>query len=77
MAVVAEFFLNEFNDYVASVLRHELSTGRSVELTFNVFNVRLDPQAGLAVVQDELDPERCETVDLTEFASMVEERARG
>ena len=69
-------FLNEFNDYVAGVLRRELSARRHAELTFNIFNVRLDPEAGLATVQDELDRDRSEAVDLSEFARMVEERTQ-
>ncbi|GAA0638104.1 hypothetical protein GCM10009547_48120 [Sporichthya brevicatena] len=76
MTVVTEFFQNEFNEHVASVLRRELDAGRQVELTFNVFNVRLDPQMGVVTVQDELDPNRCEALDLAEFAGMVEERSR-
>lgn len=76
MTVISEFFLNEFNDYVAGVLRRELSAGRHAELTFNIFNVLLDPEAGLATVQDELDPDRSEVVDLAEFARMVEERPK-
>lgn len=73
MAVISEFFLNEFNDYVASVLRRELAARRHAELTFNIFNVQLDPEAGLATVQDELDPERSEVISLAELARMVEE----
>lgn len=76
MTVISEFFLNEFNDYVAGVLRRELSARRHAELTFNIFNVLLDPEAGLATVQDELDPDRSEVVDLAEFARMVEERSQ-
>jgi len=76
MTVVSEFFLNEFNDYVAGVLRRELSARRHAELTFNIFNVLLDPDAGLATVQDELDPARSEVVDLAEFARLVEVRSQ-
>lgn len=76
MTVISEFFLNEFNDYVAGVLRREFSAGRHAALTFNIFNVVLDPEAGLATVQDELDPDRSEVVDLAEFARMVEERSQ-
>lgn len=76
MTVISEFFLNEFNDYVAGVLRRELSARRHTELTFNIFNVLLDPEAGLATVQDELEPDRSEVIDLSEFARMVEERSQ-
>lgn len=76
MTVIAEFFLNEFNDYVGGVLRRELSARRHAELTFNIFNVMLDPEAGLATVQDELDPDRSQVVELAEFARMVEERSQ-
>lgn len=76
MTVIAEFFLNEFNDYVAGVLRREFAAHRHAELTFNIFNVVLDPDAGLATVQDELDPDRIEVLDLAEFARMVEERSQ-
>lgn len=75
MTVISEFFLNEFNDYVAGVLRRELSARRHAELTFNIFNVLLDPEAGQATVQDELDPDRSDVIDLAEFTRMVEERS--
>ena len=76
MTVIEEFSLNEFDHYVAGVLGRKLAARRRAEHTFNIFNVVLDPDAGLATVQDELDPDRSEVVALTEFARMVEERSQ-
>lgn len=73
MSVVSEFFLNEFNPYVADVLRRGIADGAPAYFTFNVFNVNLDPVVGLVTVEDELDPERVETLPLDDFARMVEE----
>lgn len=75
--LITEFFLTEFNDYVAAVLRRELSAHRRAELTFNIFDVRLDPDARLATVMDVLDPDRSQEIDLSEFARMVGERSAG
>jgi len=75
MSVVSEFFLNEINGYVRDVLRRELATDRPAYLTFNIFNVRLDPDAELATIKDELDPDRAATVNLSEFAQMIEEHS--
>jgi hypothetical protein len=75
MTVVSEFFLNEFNEHVREVLRRELASGRHSYLTFNVFNVRLDPEAGFVTVEDELDPNRREVVDLAEFARLIKEHS--
>jgi len=75
MTVLSDFFLNEFNEHVQDVLRRELASGRHSYLTFNVFNVRLDPDAGFTTVEDELDPARTEAVDLSEFAQLIEEHS--
>lgn len=73
MSVLTAFFVNEFNKHVRDVLRREFASAQPSYLTFNVFNVRLDPEAGLVTVEDELDPDRVETIDLKDFARMVEE----
>ena len=56
MSVISEFFLNEFNEYVGGVLRRELAARRHAELTFNLFDVVLDPDCEVATVQDVLIP---------------------
>lgn len=73
VSVVSEFFLNEFDAYVRDALRRALAAGRPAYLTLSIFNVRLDPEAALATIEDELDPDPEETVNLAEFARMVEE----
>jgi hypothetical protein len=74
MSVVAEFFEHEFNEHVRTVLERELDTGRPAYLTFNIFNVRLDPDAGTATVEDELDPDREETLPITAFARRIQDQ---
>lgn len=75
MSVLTEFFANEFDDYVRDRVYQEVHAGRQACLTFNIFNVLLDPEAGVATVEDVLDPDRTETVNLDEFARMIEEAA--
>ncbi|MCP4655139.1 MAG: hypothetical protein GY856_06935 [bacterium] len=75
MSVLTEFFANEFDDYVRDRVRQELHAGRHAYFTFNIFNVRLDPEAAVATVEDVLDPDRTETVNLDEFTRMIEEAA--
>lgn len=41
-------------------------------LTYNVFNLRLDFDARLAIIEDDLDPGREEQLPLDEFAAAVE-----
>lgn len=72
MSVVAEFFENEFNEYVREVLRRELDAERAAYLTFNIFNVRIDPGLALVTIEDELDPDREESLEVAEFRTMVE-----
>lgn len=73
MSVIKGFFANEFDEYVRDRVRRELDAGRYAHLTFNIFNVLLDPEAGAATVEDVLDPDRAETVSLEEFTRMIEE----
>lgn len=75
MSVLTEFFTNEFDAYVRDRLRQAVDEGRHACLTFNIFNVLLDPEAGLATIEDVLEPDRVETVNLDDFARMIEEAA--
>jgi hypothetical protein len=72
MSVVTEFLENEFNAYVREVLLRELDAERSAYLTFNIFNVRIDPELALVTIEDELDPDREESLGVAEFRAMVE-----
>lgn len=74
-SVLTEFLENELDDYVRERVRQEVRAGRHAYLTFNIFNVLLDPEEGVATVEDVLDPDRTETLALDDFARMVEEAA--
>lgn len=72
MSVVTEFLENELDEYVREVLLRELDAGHAAYLTFNIFNVRIDPDLALVTIEDELDPDREESLEVAEFRSMVE-----
>jgi|GEM_PF-2479420 len=72
MSVVAEFFQNEFNEYVASTLVKTFAAKKAAYLTFNIFNVKYDPDEDSVIVEDELDPCRVETIPFSEFVNLVE-----
>lgn len=71
MSVLADFFQNEFDGSVQQILVQKLSTGRAAYLTFNIFNVRIDPDVETVTIDDVLDPERSEKVDLPTFRQLV------
>jgi len=73
MSVLTEFLANEFDDHVRDCILKEVHAGRHAYLTFNIFNVLLDPEAGVATVEDVLDPDRRASVKLDEFIGMIEE----
>lgn len=75
MTVISDFLSIEFDKYVADDVRREVAARRYAELSYNRFIVRLDPEAGLATVFDDLDPDRFEVIDLDEFARLVEEHS--
>jgi len=77
MTLLVEFFEHEFNDHIKEVLELEFEGGRFAYLTFNIFNVRIDPENAVVVLEDELDPSREETVDLSAFSEMVARGAVG
>jgi hypothetical protein len=64
-----QFLEHEADDTARSTLLsavREPVLGRKY-FTFNAFNVLLDFERSLAVVEDELDPTASEAVDLVEF----------
>ena len=69
------FFAEEANDYVRGVLDRELSsrTSGSHYFTFNVFNVRLNFDHGLATIEDELDAGSSESLSLDELRRRLHE----
>ena len=68
-SVVERFFDVEANEHVRRVLTTELSsrTTGSRYLTFNVFNVRLDFDVGVATFEDELDPATTKSLPLADL----------
>jgi hypothetical protein len=64
-----QFLAHELNDYVRSTLLDAavVPIAGSKYFTFNAFNVLLDFERAIAVVENELDPTASETVDLSEF----------
>ena len=75
--LVLRFLAEEGNEYVRSLLLEELAqpSGGAKYLTFNVFNVNLDFEAQLATVEDELDPDAVETLSLSDFRGLLEQRS--
>jgi len=63
------FFAEEANEYVRGVLGAALRARSSGfrEFTFNVFNVRLDFDQSVALIEDDLDPKSEELLSLDEF----------
>lgn len=74
--VLERFFRDEVDEYVAGVLLRDAVTRTSGEVyrTFNIFNVRLDFDAGTATVEDELDPDLEESIELRGFLDRLRER---
>jgi hypothetical protein len=72
MSVVDEFLQHEFDEFVLGALRQDMSSRLHAYHTFNVFNVKIDPDARLVTVQDVLDPTREQVIDLDEFARLIE-----
>jgi hypothetical protein len=70
---VTAFFRAEFDETVAAALRRDLPSGRRAYHTFNVFNVRIDPDARVVTVEDVLDPDREEGIDFAEFTRLLDE----
>lgn len=72
--LVERFFNEEASPYVRDRVRQAASdrTSGVAYLTFNVLHVRLDFDRGLAIIEDELDPESEESTPLAEFLSKVE-----
>jgi hypothetical protein len=71
--VADRFFDEEANEHVRRVLTDEIGsrTAGSRYFTFNIFNVRIDVDAGVVTIEDELDPTCDESVSLEEFAARL------
>jgi hypothetical protein len=69
------FFADETDEYVKGLLDIALSTSTSGTryFEFNVFNVRLDFDAGVATIEDVLDPTRSESLSLVELRTRLGE----
>ncbi|MDP8953504.1 MAG: hypothetical protein M3N37_01005 [Actinomycetota bacterium] len=52
-------------------MTREIDASRAAELTFNIFNVRIQPELRLIVIQDELDPAREATVPVDDFVRLM------
>jgi hypothetical protein len=67
------FFAEEADEYVQGVLDRELESrvSGSRYFTFNVFNVRLDFDEGVATIEDELDPASSESLSLEELRTRL------
>jgi hypothetical protein len=69
------FFSEEVDEYVRNLLDQELRSRSSGSryLTFNVFNVNLDFDEGVATIEDELDPASSEVLSLDELRGRLGE----
>jgi hypothetical protein len=56
-SLLDQFLAEECNAYVVQRIRDEAATTGERYLTFNRFNVRLDLDAGVATIEDEIDPD--------------------
>jgi hypothetical protein len=75
MDLIDQFFEDEADDRVREILlractRRDLEQGY---LTFNAFNVRLDYGVGIAVVEDELNPEAEQSISISELIRRLEQ----
>jgi hypothetical protein len=71
-SLLEEFLAEECTPHVVGVLI-EAAEGQSGEryFTFNRFNVRLDIDAGVATIEDELDPDIEFALPIDEFIQRV------
>ena len=72
--LTARFFSEELDTSLADdilELVRERTSGQSY-LELNVFNLRIDIDAALVTVEDELDPESEEMVELPDFIAMIQ-----
>jgi hypothetical protein len=56
-SLLEQFLTEECDSHVAQRIRDEAGAAGVRYLTFNRFNVRLDVNAGIATIEDELDPD--------------------
>lgn len=75
VSLMERFLTEEADEHVRDVLQRELRRGTSGSryLTFNIFNVRLDFDRGVATLEDELDPQSEETMALEAFERRLSE----
>ena len=75
-SLLEEFLVEECTPHVVDVLS-DAAEGQSGEryFTFNRFNVRLDLDAGVATIEDELDPDIELALPVDEFMQRVREAA--
>ncbi len=67
-----EFLAEECTPHVVQLLREaaQVESGERY-FTFNRFNVRLDLDAGIATIEDELDPDLEADLPIDEFVQLV------
>lgn len=75
--VVDEFFATEVDDPMRQLLMNAVhrSTPGEERFEFNLFDVRIDRDSGVVVVEDVLDAARSEEVELAEFRRRLESRS--
>jgi hypothetical protein len=67
-SLLEDFLTEECTDHVVSLLREEAKASSGEKyLTFNRFNVRLDLDARIATIEDELDPDEEVSLPLSQF----------
>ncbi|SDJ96171.1 hypothetical protein SAMN05428985_10227 [Nocardioides sp. YR527] len=79
LKVLEEFLSHEADAFVRRQLAEAIAElGESERyFTYDVYNVRLDGEAGQATIEDELDPSREFTLDIIQFAEKLREVGEG
>lgn len=72
-----QLFDEDLDEHTARVLADELGARRDGYITLNRFNVKIQPDVGIVVIEDELDPESEEVVRLTQFIEALDRWRRG
>lgn len=72
-SLLDQFLAEECNAYVVQRIREEAAAAGERYLIFNRFNVRLDLDAGVATIEDEIDPDAETSLPVTELLDRLPE----